>query len=102
MPPRRPRLPSVSKKTEQLNISLTPHMRRRLQANFRATGVKPTEFARAAISEKLRDLPPWLGKSTADALAEFKQITGQDPAPVIRLLTREHILRAQPDLKPAA
>ena len=73
----------MSKKTEQLNVSLTPYLKRKLNGNYRRNGIKPTDFARSAIVEKLSATQlPKIDPSEADALAKARD-AGVDPVAVL-------------------
>lgn len=79
MESRLPSFPSVPSDpqellTEQLNVAVTPATMAQLQKLKRKTGIKPTDFARVAIVEKVTAVTPTgITPAEAAAIAEAKK-----------------------------
>jgi hypothetical protein len=70
--------------TKQLNVALSERVMSRLRRIYRQTGVKPTQYARAAIEQRLaRSYLVELTPEELGVLAEFKAIGG-DLVPILR------------------
>lgn len=68
--------------TEQLNVALTPGTMKDLKTLRRRTGIRPTDFARTAIVEKVASVAdPLVSSEEAKAVTELRRLAGES-API--------------------